>query len=155
MEYKTIYDYFPEYTMEEIDLVIEYITLFRNRKAESNIGSDFNVITNIDNELILRMLKLTDKVVDSSGLSGTVEVVLDKYKAVICYDDSASKGEEKANLIKEKETLENSIARREKLLSNENYVAKAPENIVNQERDNLEAEKAKLDVVNDRLKELE
>ena len=140
---------------KEIDLVIEYITLFRNRKAESNIGSDFNVITNIDNELILRMLKLTDKVVDSSDLSGTVEVVLDKYKAVICYDDSASKGEEKANLIKEKETLENSIARREKLLSNENYVAKAPENIVNQERENLEAEKAKLDVVNDRLKELE
>ena len=140
---------------KEIDLVIEYITSFRNRKAESNIGSDFNVITNIDNELILRMLKLTDKVVDSSDLSGTVEVVLDKYKAVICYDDSASKGEEKANLIKEKETLENSIARREKLLSNENYVAKAPENIVNQERENLEAEKAKLDVVNDRLKELE
>ena len=140
---------------KEIDLVIEYITLFRNRKAESNIGSDFNVITNIDNELILRMLKLTDKVVDSSDLSGTVEVVLDKYKAVICYDDSASKGEEKANLIKEKETLENSIARREKLLSNENYVAKAPENIVNQERENLEAEKAKLEVVNDRLKELE
>ena len=101
------------------------------------------------------MLKLTDKVVDSSDLSGTVEVVLDKYKAVICYDDSTSKGEEKANLIKEKETLENSIARREKLLSNENYVAKAPENIVNQERENLEAEKAKLDVVNDRLKELE
>ena len=139
---------------KEIDLVIEYIALFRNKKAENNIGSDFEVITDIDNELILRMLKLTDKIVESSELSGTVEVTLDKYKVTICYDDSASKGEEKAALEKEKETLENSIQRREKLLSNENYVAKAPEKIVNQERESLETEKEKLKVVIDRLEQL-
>ena len=40
--------------------------------------------------------------------------------------------------------LECSIARREKLLSNENYVAKAPANIVDQERKNLEEEKESL-----------
>ena len=139
---------------KEMDLVIEYIALFRNRKAENNIGSDFEVITDIDNELILRMLKLTDKKVESSELSGTVEVILDKYKVTICYDDSASKGEEKALLEKEKESLENSIARREKLLSNENYVAKAPEKIVNQERESLAAEKEKLKVVSERLEQL-
>ena len=139
---------------KEMDLVIEYIALFRNKKAENNIGSDFEVITDIDNELILRMLKLTDKIVESSELSGTVEVTLDKYKVTICYDDSASKGEEKAALEKEKESLENSIARREKLLSNENYVAKAPEKIVNQERESLETEKEKLKVVIDRLEQL-
>ena len=139
---------------KEMDLIIEYIALFRNRKAENNIGSDFEVITDIDNELILRMLKLTDKVVETSELSGTVEVVLDKYKVTICYDDSASKGEEKALLEKEKESLENSIARREKLLANENYVAKAPEKIVNQERESLAAEKEKLKVVSERLEQL-
>jgi len=139
---------------KEMDLVIEYIALFRNRKAENNIGSDFEVITDIDNELILRMLKLTDKKVESSELSGTVEVILDKYKVTICYDDSASKGEEKALLEKEKESLENSIQRREKLLSNENYVAKAPEKIVNQERESLAAEKEKLKVVSERLEQL-
>jgi valyl-tRNA synthetase len=139
---------------KEMDLIIEYIALFRNRKAENNIGSDFEVITDIDNELILRMLKLTDKVVEKSELSGTVEVVLDKYKVTICYDDSASKGEEKALLEKEKESLENSIARREKLLANENYVAKAPEKIVNQERESLAAEKEKLKVVSERLEQL-
>ena len=139
---------------KEMDLVIEYIALFRNKKAENNIGSDFEVITDIDNELILRMLKLTDKIVESSELSGTVEVTLDKYKVTICYDDSASKGEEKAALEKEKDSLENSIQRREKLLSNENYVAKAPEKIVNQERESLETEKEKLKVVIDRLEQL-
>ena len=139
---------------KEMDLIIEYIALFRNRKAENNIGSDFEVITDIDNELILRMLKLTDKKVETSELSGTVEVVLDKYKVTICYDDSASKGEEKALLEKEKESLENSIQRREKLLANENYVAKAPEKIVNQERESLAAEKEKLKVVSERLEQL-
>ena len=139
---------------KEMDLVIEYIALFRNRKAENNIGSDFEVITDIDNELILRMLKLTDKVVENTDLSGSVEVVLDKYKVIICYDDSASKGEEKALLEKEKESLENSIQRREKLLANENYVAKAPEKIVNQERESLAAEKEKLKVVSERLEQL-
>jgi valyl-tRNA synthetase len=130
---------------KEMDLVIEYIALFRNKKAENNIGSDFEVITDIDNELILRMLKLTDKIVESSELSGTVEVTLDKYKVTICYDDSASKGEEKAALEKEKESLENSIQRREKLLSNENYVNKAPKNIVELDRKRLEEEKHKLE----------
>ena len=83
------------------------------------------------------MLKLTDKIVETSNLTGTLEVTLDKYKLIIYYDDSKQKGEELENLTKEKESLEASIARRNKLLSNENYVAKAPEKIVNQERDSL------------------
>ena len=50
--------------------------------------------------------------------------------------------------------MEASIARRSKLLSNENYVAKAPEAIVNQERENLALEEAKLKAVLDRLEQI-
>ena len=50
--------------------------------------------------------------------------------------------------------MEASIARRNKLLSNENYVAKAPEKIVNQERESLVQEEAKLKVVLDRLEQI-
>ena len=139
---------------KEVDLIIDYIATFRNKKAEAGIGSDFEVVTDIDNELILRMLKLTDKCVKESKLSGNLEVTLDKYKLVICYDDSKQKGEELENLTKEKESLEASIARRSKLLSNENYVAKAPEKIVNQERESLAQEEAKLKVVLDRLEQI-
>jgi valyl-tRNA synthetase len=60
----------------------------------------------------------------------------------------------KNSFEEEKESLENSIARREKLLSNENYVAKAPEAIVNQERESLAQEEAKLKVVLDRLEQI-
>ena len=139
---------------KEVDLIIEYIATFRNKKAESGIGSDFEVVTNINNELILRMLKLTDKIVETSNLTGTLEVTLDKYKLIIYYDDSKQKGEELENLTKEKESLEASIARRNKLLSNENYVAKAPEKIVNQERESLAKEEEKLQVILERLSKL-
>ena len=139
---------------KEIDNVIEFITMFRNRKAESNIGSDFEVITNIDNELILKMLKLEDKIVEKTDLEGNLEVALNKFKLIICYDDSKQKGEELDNLKKERESLQNSILRREKLLANENYVAKAPQNIVLAERENLAKEKEKLELIEDRLNKL-
>ena len=54
--------------------------------------------------------------------------------------------EEADRLAKESQIklLEASIARREKLLANENYVNKAPSNIVEKERNDLENEKKKL-----------
>ena len=150
--------YNEEYIFNEdkelIDKVIEYISLFRNKKLENNIGSDFEVVTNIDNELILKMLKLEDKKVETSTLKGSVLVSLGDFELTIYYDNSKQKSEELDNLLKEKETLENSIARRSKLLANENYVAKAPEKIVTAERDNLQNEQDKLEIVLKRLEEI-
>ena len=51
----------------------------------------------------------------------------------------------------EKEMLEKSISRRKNLLANENYVAKAPEKIVNSERESLASEEEKLKIVLERL----
>jgi len=154
---------YPKYRKEyvfdeekkEIDMILSYIALFRNKKAESGIGSDFEVVTDIDNELILKMLKLNEKIVSASELSGSLEVTLDKYRLFICYDDSKQKTEELESLMKEKEMLEASIERRSKLLSNEKYVAKAPEKIVNQERENKKQEEAKLHVVMERISQLQ
>ena len=125
-----------------IDNVLEFITMFRNKKAElGNIG-EYSVIVNIDDEtsknIIVNMLKLGDKIV-SEG-TGT-EVKLGDLEIVIVYDNSKNLEEEKEKLLKEKENLEQSIARREKLLSNEGYVNKAPKAIVDKERESLEKEK--------------
>ena len=139
---------------KKVDKVIEYITYFRNKKAENNINNDFEIVTNIDNELILRMLKLTDKIVDSSKLKGNIEVSLDEYKLVLYYDNSKQQDEELANLLKEQDELTNSIIRRKKLLSNENYVTKAPLNIVNKEKEDLLREEERLSSIKERLESL-
>ena len=68
-------------------------------------------------------------------------------KASIIYDNSKSLEEEKEKLLKEKESLEASIARREKLLSNSNYVEKAPKAIVDKDREALLKEKEMLDII--------
>lgn len=139
---------------KDVDLIIDFIAMFRNKKAENNVGSDFDVITNIDNELILNMLKLSDKMVVNSDLPGRIDVTLDKYSLVICYDDSKQKNEEISNLHKEINLLKDSIERRSKLLANENYVNKAPEKIVSQERENLAKEEDRLKILETRLKSL-
>ena len=50
-------------------------------------------------------------------------------------------------MVKEMETLENSIKRREALLANENYVSKAPAALVEKERETLKQEQEKLAIL--------
>jgi len=138
---------YPEYNKKEvfttdIDNVLEFITMFRNKKAElGNIG-EYRVIVNIEDEtsknIIVNMLKIGDKIVTEGN--GT-EVKLGDMEIVIVYDNTKNLEDEKEKLLKEKENLESSIARREKLLSNEGYVNKAPRAIVDKERECLEKEK--------------
>ena len=45
-----------------------------------------------------------------------------------------------------------SINRREKLLANQNYINKAPKDIVENERETLKKEKQELDIILDKLK---
>jgi len=149
---------YPEYNKKEvfttdIDNVLEFITMFRNKKAElGNIG-EYSVIVNIEDEIskniIVNMLKLSDKIV---YVGNGTEVKLNNFEIVIVYDNSKNLEEEKEKLLNEKESLEASIARREKLLSNENYVNRAPSDIVEKERENLQKEKDMLEVILNKLK---
>ena len=143
---------YPEYnkklvfTTNEVDEAIEFITLFRNKKKELNI-KDFSINNHINNKeisiLILNMLKLNDKQNDDSyELTETVK--LNELTIDILYNDEIDHEKEKESLLKEKEKLEQSIERRKKLLSNENYVNKAPANVVENDRIQLEKEENKL-----------
>ena len=140
---------------ENIDNILEFITTFRNKKAELNVGSDFQVISYIQNKenesLIFNMLKLNDKICDVNKEINSEIVEYNGLRIDILYDNSKNLEEEKENLQKEKENLLNSISRREKLLSNVNYVNKAPANIVEAERNNLQKEKDQLKIVENKL----
>jgi len=153
---------YPEYEKEyvftkeekEIDNILEFVTLFRNKKLELNIGSEYQVINNIKNndniDLILNLLKIKDKLIETTT-ENTVTVEYNNLSLEIVYDNTKNLEQERENLLKEKERLENSISRREKLLSNINYVNKAPQNIVEEERNNLQKEKEQLELIISKL----
>ncbi|MGN1311428.1 MAG: valine--tRNA ligase [Bacilli bacterium] len=139
---------YPKYNKNEIfttdiDDVVEFISMFRNKKAELGITSDYKVYIDIDNtiskNIVINMLKLSDKI--SNSLEEGVKVEYNGLAITIIYDNSKNIKEQEEKLIKEKETLEKSIERREKLLSNENYINKAPREIVDKDREALAKEK--------------
>ena len=130
--------YKEEFKFETNDMnnIMEFIVKVRTYKQENNIPSTSLVnYSGKYEELILNMLKiksenLTDEISDNS-------ISYNGYTIYYIFDNTKNLEEEKNNLLKEKEKLENSIERRKKLLSNENYVAKAPQNIVEKEKEDL------------------
>ncbi|MBP5408334.1 MAG: class I tRNA ligase family protein [Bacilli bacterium] len=126
-----------------VESKIEFIKAFRNIKTENNIPKEAKVMINTDDEIIIKMLKLQDVRIDSELSIKAYNVSVDDYKATIYYEKEES-AEDLAAKQKQIDDLKNSIARREKLLSNENYVNKAPANIVQMDREKLEEEKQKL-----------
>ena len=154
---------YPKYEREyvfnkeekEIDNILEFITLFRNKKLELNIGSDFKVINNIKNndnlDLILNSLKIKDKLTEETN-TNTVKVEYNNLSLEIVYDNTKNLEEERTRLEQELTRLTNSIERRKKLLSNENYTSKAPTNIVNKEKEDLSKELEQLEIIKNKLK---
>ena len=139
---------------KEIDKILEFITMFRTKKLELNVGSNYEVINNIKDEknidLILSSLKIKDKLIEKTD-KHQVKVELDNLSLEIVYDNTKNKEEETQKLLLEKEKLISSIERRKKLLSNENYVKKAPENIVDKEKEDLQKEEKQLELINTKL----
>mgnify|MGYP004568230315 FL=1 len=128
-----------------VDDEVEFIKNFRNVKAENNMTKEMKVMfdTTDDNELIIKMLKLQDNLVTEPLGMKAYKVFSKRVKAQIFFEKAMSEAD-KLLEMKQIEVLRASIARREKLLSNENYVKKAPQNIVDMDRQKLEEEKKKL-----------
>ena len=141
---------YPKYNkdyifLEEEKLVddqVLFIKNFRNTKVENNITKDMKVMfdNNEDITLIVNMLKINDNLIKEPLTIKSYKVLSNNYKATIFFEKIETPEDKN---IKEKQinTLKESIARREKLLSNINYVSKAPENIVNADRKKLAEEK--------------
>ena len=137
--------YIYELEEEVVDDEIEFIRSFRNVKAENNMTKDMKVMfdTTDDNNLIVKMLKLDENLVSEPLGIKSYKVFSKRVKATIFFEKMETEADK---VLKETQisALKASIARREKLLANENYVAKAPKNIVDMDREKLKEEKEKL-----------
>ncbi len=135
----------------------EIIIKVRNLKTELGL-SKVDLINNLDNKSLIddnrEMLEklLKSQIVMSSELIKH-EISFGKGSVIVCYE-GVSGVELGDNLLKEKEKLMTSILRREKLLSNESYVANAPKEIVLLDEEKLLLEKKKLNDIEIKLKEM-
>ena len=129
-----------------VDNKIEFIKAFRNIKAENNIPKDAKVMINTKDEIIIKTLKLQEVLIDTEMDINSYSVKSGDLEATIYYEKVVSEEELK---LKEKQIadLEASITRRKNLLANENYCAKAPEALVQKERETLAAEEAQLSLL--------
>ena len=143
---------YPEYNKDEIftkeceefDNIIEFIKVFRNVKLENKIGKDFGIKINSDDDysLIFKLLRI--KPDEHTKISGTkYSCIYKNYNIDLYYEKEIT---EEDIMLKNKQIsdLEASIARRKNLLSNENYLNKAPKELVEKEKNTLKDEEEKL-----------
>lgn len=131
-----------------IDNTINFIKVFRNFKQENNIFKDYNVILEGDQEytLIKKMLKLDDLIIDKEIDKPKFNVSYADFKAIVFYEKHESL-EEKMLKEKQIESLKASILKRESLLNNQGFVSKAPQNLVDDEKNKLDEEKKQLSIL--------
>ena len=146
---------YPEYNKKEVfkeeseklDSILEDIVAIRNMKATNKITKSALVNFECSNEEFINIyasqLKITEANLTSDDPDG---MITSNYKSNfinITYFFEKEFIDTKA-LEEEIAKLESSIERRKKLLSNENYVNKAPSNIVELDRKKLAEEEEKL-----------
>lgn len=143
---------YPEYNKDEIftkeceefDNIIEFIKVFRNVKLENKIGKDFGIKinSNDDYSLIFKLLRINPD--EHTNITGTKYTCIYKnYNIDLYYDKEITEDD---IMLKNKQIsdLEASITRRKNLLSNENYLNKAPKKLVEKEKNTLKDEEEKL-----------
>ncbi len=136
---------------ELVDKIIEDIVSIRNLRATNNITKDaFIEMKKVETEEIgsiyRSQLKIKEeKIVEKPVSEFTSKNYQSKLIDITFYYEGQKEDESKKE--EEIKKLESSIERREKLLANENYVNKAPANIVELDRKKLQEEKEKLELL--------
>ncbi len=137
--------------MKKCEKVLNDIKEIRNLKAVNKVGRDALVSIEVDDDIkdmYLSQLKITLQKLPKD-LSSYQQVHYESTLVNITY--YIENVIDREHLEEEKNKLLASISRREKLLSNENYVNKAPLEIVNQDRVKLKEEKEKLELIEKEL----
>ena len=139
---------------QTVDKILEDISAIRNLKAVNNITKKALVLINKENEYLgiyKSQLKITDEnIITEVNPNLLCNNYKSKYIDITYYYEGSC--EDKSKIEEEIRKLEQSIQRRKGLLSNENYVNKAPANIVKMDRDKLKEEEEKLLILKEKNK---
>ena len=142
---------------KDLDEMIECIPRVRTYKLEQKVPKDAMVYYDgKEKELVFKLLKVQNETTElTSDMEKTmIHSNYDHYKIAYQFDQSKNQQELKEKLEKELTSLNQSIERRKKLLSNQGYVSHAPEQIVNKERENLQLEEKRKAEIEEKLENL-
>ena len=128
---------------EEVDEIINFIKNYRTTVKENNIMGNYQVKVNFKEDLIIKMLKLQERLIDKNENITSFKVSTKNYEGIIYYEKEITE-EDKRLQEKQITELKASIAKREALLANSNFVSKAPADLVEKEKLKLEDEKKEL-----------
>ncbi|MBC8570216.1 valine--tRNA ligase [Zongyangia hominis] len=163
-----VYEESLNFEKEEQDFqkIMDMIRAIRNCRAQMNVPPKKKARVFIETKFVdiftqgklfmERLASASDvEVAESFQVEGAVQVITDAARALIPMDELVDKEKEKARLSKEKASCEKEIAMNEQKLQNQNFVSKAPEQVVNQIRQKLEKSKERLAKIEESLQALE
>lgn len=154
--------------IQMVEKLIELIRNLRNLRLEKNIKSDIKpkVYIKTDDlsmanqlslwEIYVKRLANFDQVIISSEVpEDSIALVLSWGVAYVKLKEIVDVQAELKRLLDEKERLLKEVERSEKLLSNQNFLQKAPEKVVNEEKEKYERYKQMLLSVEQQIERLE
>ena len=155
---------------DEMHAIMDAIRSIRNIRAEMGVvpskkaklilvaeSQDVSVFQN--SKLYLEKLASASEVMVQNSKEGiptnAVSVVTDKVQIFIPLEDLIDLDKEMERLAKEKENLEKELARVNGKLSNEKFVSKAPESVVQEEREKKDKYQNMMDKVLEQITKME
>ncbi|MBO6558933.1 MAG: valine--tRNA ligase [Nisaea sp.] len=142
----------------EMDWVVRLISEIRSIRAEMNVPAgakidlllkDMSAETKArlerHREVILRLARLESAEATDQIPSGAVQGVIDEAVIVLPIADVVDLSQERVRLEKDLGKLDSEIMKLDKKLSNESFVARAPEEVVEENRERLAEERARRD----------
>ena len=132
----------------EIGWVIELISEIRSLRAEINVPPraelEISLVTDSDAikgwlhthwALIARLARLSGHSVDPAPPAGSIPIVMDQATVALPLADVVDIDRERARLAKELDKVAGDLARIDAKLGNEKFTAKAPEHVVEDQRE--------------------
>jgi len=142
----------------EMDWLVRLISEVRSIRSEMNVppsaqipliltGASEATRGRIDRyrDLILRLARLSDVGAGTEAPTGSVQGVLDEATLLLPIADVIDIAQERARLTKDVAKTEGEIAKIDKKLSNQAFMAKAPEEVVEENRERRAEEQQKRD----------
>ena len=148
-------------------LIMDAITAIRNRRAEMNVPpskkaktiivTDKKAIFESGVQFFMKLASASEVVVTDTndGIdANAVNIVVDGAQIYLPMSELVDKEKELERLETEKKKLEGEIKRVEGKLNNPGFMAKAPEKLVNEEREKGDKYRAMLDKVLESIKSI-